>query len=64
MTLTLFLSQADSLLKITNDKGIMTRPAWKLLAKLPMFGECPRMDLNVAESLERRLVSIPSSFGL
>jgi len=57
-------SERDSLLKISNDNGIMTRPAWRLLSKLTMFQDCPRMDLNVAESLERRLVNIPSSFGL
>ena len=59
-----FLSERDSILKISNDYGIMTRPAWRLLSKLTMFQDCPRMDLNVAESLERRLVNIPSSFDL
>ena len=59
-----FASERDSILKISNDYGIMTRPAWRLLSKLTMFQDCPRMDLNVAESLERRLVNIPSSFGL
>ena len=59
-----FLSERDSILKISNDYGIMTRPAWRLLSKLTMFQDCPRMDLNVAESLERRLINIPSSFGL
>ena len=59
-----FASERDSILKISNDYGIMTRPAWGLLSKLTMFQDCPRMDLNVAESLERRLVNIPSSFGL
>jgi perosamine synthetase len=59
-----FASERDSILKISNDYGIMTRPAWRLLSKLTMFEDCPRMDLNVAESLERRLINIPSSFGL
>ena len=59
-----FVSERDSILKISNDYGIMTRPAWRLLSKLTMFQDCPRMDLNVAESLERRLINIPSSFGL
>jgi len=26
-----------------------------------MYESCPRMDLSVAESLERRIVNIPSS---
>jgi len=53
--------QRDALLAATNDVGIMTRPTWTLMHKLPMFSCCPRMDLCVAESLERRLLNIPSS---
>jgi len=53
--------QRDALLALTNDAGIMTRPAWTLMHKLPMFADCPKMDLSVAESLERRLINIPSS---
>lgn len=56
--------QRDELLEITNASGIMTRPAWALMHKLPMFMDCPRMELSVAESLERRLINIPSSAGL
>ena len=51
----------DELLKKTNEAGIMTRPAWTLLNRLPMFQDCPRMDLSCAESLESRLINIPSS---
>lgn len=54
----------NTLLQRTNDLGIMTRPAWTLMHKLPMFGDCPRMDLSVAESLERRIINIPSSANL
>ena len=54
----------DVLLTVTNDMGIMTRPAWTLMHKLPMFADCPKMELPVAESLERRLINIPSSAGL
>ena len=53
--------QRDALLAVTNDSGIMTRPAWTLMHKLPMFAECPKMTLTVAASLERRIVNIPSS---
>lgn len=51
----------DALLAASNDAGIMARPAWTLMHKLPMFTSCPKMDLSVAESLERRLINIPSS---
>jgi perosamine synthetase len=54
-------SQRDTLLEATNASGIMTRPAWILMHHLPMYEKCPRMDLSVAESLEKRIVNIPSS---
>lgn len=53
--------ERDAFLELTNNQGIMTRPAWILMHKLPMFGDCPKMDLQVAEGLERRLINIPSS---
>lgn len=56
--------QRDNLLGLTNNRGIMTRPAWMLMHKLSMFKECPRMDLNLAESIQRRLINIPSSVTL
>ena len=51
----------DDLLARLNDSGILARPAWTLMHRLPMYRECPRMDLSVAESLERRLINLPSS---
>ena len=59
-----YAGKRDALLEILNNAGIMTRPAWVLMPKLPMFKACPSMDLSVAESLESRLVNIPSSVGL
>ena len=56
--------QRDSILEITNSAGLMTRPAWKLLHKLPPFKDCPQAPLPVAESLELRIVNLPSSTGL
>ncbi|MBP6581001.1 MAG: LegC family aminotransferase [Sphingorhabdus sp.] len=54
----------DSLLAAFNAAGIMARPAWSLMHHLPMYSDCPRMDLPVAESLERRIVNLPSSVSL
>ncbi len=51
----------DTILAVTNGAGVMTRPAWTLLHALPMFAQCPQMDLHVAQSLASRLVNIPSS---
>ncbi|MCY1712894.1 hypothetical protein [Caproiciproducens galactitolivorans] len=47
----------------TNRLGICTRPAWTLMNKLPMFRDCPRMDLSTAENLERRILNIPGGAG-
>ncbi len=51
----------DFILEETNRRGIQTRPAWTCMHRLPMFANCPRMDLSTAESLERRIINIPSS---
>jgi perosamine synthetase len=53
--------QRDALLELTNRNGMQTRPAWTLMHRLPMFRQCPCMDLGVAESIARRLINIPSS---
>jgi len=57
-------AERDALLEATNSQGVMTRPAWTLMHKLPMYSSCPRMDVSVAESLERRIVNIPSSVAM
>ena len=54
----------DELLELTNASGIMTRPTWSLMHKLSMFEDCPRMNLSVAEDLEKRLINIPSSSSI
>lgn len=54
----------DTLLEQTNAAGIMTRPVWRLMYKLPMFETCPRMECHVAESLADRLINIPSGATL
>ena len=51
----------DAILDRTNSAGIPTRPTWTLMHRLPMFASCPRMDLSIAEHLERRLINLPSS---
>jgi perosamine synthetase len=56
--------QRDAVLKVTNDAGLMTRPAWVLLQDLAPFEGCPRADLAGAVSLSQRVINIPSSSGL
>jgi perosamine synthetase len=54
----------DALLAALNDAGYMSRPLWTLMHHLPMYAACPRAPLPVAESLEARVVNLPSSARL
>lgn len=53
--------QRDGILQATNDAGLMTSPAWGLMHRLEPSAECPLAPVPVAESLERRIVNLPSS---
>ena len=53
--------QRDVLLQAANEAGLMARPAWTLMHKLTPFEHCPRMGLEVADSLAQRIINIPSS---
>lgn len=55
------LPSRDQLLKVTNDNGVMTRPIWKLMHRLPMFQHALRDSLVVSEWLEGHLINLPSS---
>ena len=57
-------SQRDEILQATNDVGLMTRPAWRLMHQLRPYEQCPRAPLPIAELLSQRLINIPSSVGL
>ncbi len=45
----------------TNDAGVMTRPIWELMNRLPMFAHAQCGDLSTAQWLSDRVVNIPSS---
>ncbi|MDL2291968.1 DegT/DnrJ/EryC1/StrS family aminotransferase, partial [Bacteroides sp. OttesenSCG-928-F21] len=51
-------------LKHTNDHGVMTRPVWQLMNRLPMFESCETDGLENTVWLEERIVNIPSSVRL
>jgi len=55
------LKQRNLFLEVTNAAGVMTRPTWTLMSKLPVFKGCQKGNLNNAEWLEDRVVNIPSS---
>jgi len=53
--------ERDSFLKYTNDKGVMTRPIWRMMTELEMFKDCQHDGLENSLWLEDRVVNIPSS---
>lgn len=48
-------------LEESNNQGVMTRPPWRLISKMPMFLKCQRESLENSEWLEARIANIPSS---
>ncbi|MBV6285946.1 LegC family aminotransferase [Pseudomonas aegrilactucae] len=54
-------AQRDALLKATNERGVMTRPIWALMNRLPAYQHCVKGDLSTAQWLEARVVNLPSS---
>ncbi|OFX66942.1 MAG: aminotransferase DegT [Bacteroidetes bacterium GWE2_29_8] len=56
--------ERDKFLLETNNAGIMTRPAWTLMNKLPIYSDCFSANLNNAKYLEDRIVNIPSSIRI
>ncbi len=54
-------NQRDKFLEETNSKGVMTRPIWTLMNKLPMFKNAQCDDLKNSKWLHERVVNIPSS---
>jgi len=53
--------ERDEFLRETNENGVMTRPIWKLMYRLPMYKDCQRDAQTNAEYLEERIINIPSS---
>lgn len=51
----------DRILEALNDKGIMARPVWDLMHRMPMFVKHPHAPLTVAEQLEQQIINLPSS---
>ena len=48
-------------LQYTNDHGVMTRPIWELMNRLPMFEHCENDGLRNTIWFADRVVNIPSS---
>lgn len=58
------IGEREDFLAYMNSNGIMARPVWELMHRLPMFENAFRGDLSNAEYISDRLVNIPSSVRL
>lgn len=54
----------DLILNTSHDQGLQLRPVWQLLHTLIPYQHCPRMPLSEAQSLEQRIINLPSSVNL
>jgi perosamine synthetase len=56
--------ERDALLAAAHERGLLLRPFWTPLHRLPMYADAPRAALPVAEALFARGVCLPSSAAL
>ena len=56
--------EQQAFLQYTNDNGVMTRPIWELMSRLPMFEYCETDHLTNTQMFADRVVNIPSSVRL
>ena len=54
----------QNFLEYTNDNGVMTRPIWELMNRLPMFERCENDGLKNTIWYADRVVNIPSSVSI
>lgn len=51
----------DVVLNDTNCVGVMTRPVWNLMHKLPMYQACLKGPLPISEKISELIVNLPST---
>ncbi len=56
--------ERDRFLQYSNDHGVMTRPIWELMWRLPMFEHCERDSQTNTVLLADTIVNLPSSVKL
>lgn len=55
-------SKQQEFLKYTNEQGVMTRPVWELMSKLPIYNKCQTDHLTNSLWFAERVVNLPSSY--
>ena len=56
-----YATERDRLLEALHGHGIRARPLWTPMHLLPMYRDCPRSPLPVAEGMHTRCINLPSS---
>jgi perosamine synthetase len=56
-----FAGDRDRLLGELHAHGVRSRPLWTPMHLLPMYRDCPRAQLAVAEDMHARCINLPSS---
>jgi perosamine synthetase len=56
-----FSGDRDRLLGELHARGVRSRPLWTPMHLLPMYRDCPRGPLDVAEDIHARCINLPSS---
>jgi len=54
------IEDRNNFLEMTNNEGIQTRPAWKLLNELKMYKNCMSGNLDNSKYINEKLINIPS----
>lgn len=54
----------ESVCRTLSDNGISARPVWTPMHQLPMYSNCPKMDLSATEKLKHQIINLPSSINL
>jgi perosamine synthetase len=56
-----FAGERDRLLGELHARGVRSRPLWTPMHLLPMYRDCPRARLDIAEDMHKRCINLPSS---
>ena len=59
-----YASERDHVLAVANEHGYQTRPIWRPMSDLAVYGHCPRMENLTSKTLAARALNIPSSPGI
>lgn len=54
----------DDILHLANKRGFQLRPVWDPIHTLPPYLEAPKSDLSCSEMMAKRVINLPSGFGL